>query len=74
MTEENKMKIAERLAMQAYPPYMVGSNIYHHDVLDYDMNAENREIFKAGIFLGLTALDYAGIEAPVRPDAKRNRP
>lgn len=67
------MIIAERLAMQAYPPYMVASNIYTSDVLDVDLNAERREIFKAGVFLGLMAKEYAGIEVPIRPDAKRKK-
>lgn len=70
--EKNK-ELAERLAMQAYPPYMVASNIYHNDVLDYDMNAEKRETFKAGIELGLDALNNTGIEVPIRPDAKRKK-
>ena len=72
ISKENK-ELAEKLAMQAYPPYMVASDIYHHDVLDYDMNAEKRETFKAGIELGLQALNDAGIEVSIRQDAKRKR-
>lgn len=70
--EKNK-ELAERLAMQAYPPYMVASNIYHNDVLDYDMNAEKRRIFQDGIELGLEASNDAGIEVSIRPDARQKR-
>lgn len=71
LTKEDYMKIAERLAMQAYPTYMVASSIYNRDVLDYDLNAEKRKIFQDGIELGFEAMNDAGIEVPIRPDAKR---
>ena len=70
--EKNK-ELSERLAMQAYPPYMVASNIYHNDVLDFDMNVEKRRIFQDGIELGLEASNDAGIEVSIRPDARQKR-